>query len=126
MNGLLDTSVFVAREQRRSVGRLPERAAVSVVTVAELHLGVLLATDVKTRALRTRTLAEVERAFDPLPIDVRVARRFGEMVAEARRRKRRPKVLDVLIAATAAANELPVYSQDRDFGEIPGARVVLV
>ena len=59
--GLLDTSVFIAREQRRPLGPLPEELAVSVVTIAELELGVLAAVDPERRAQRADTLALARR-----------------------------------------------------------------
>lgn len=119
MRGLLDTSVFVGREQGRPIaGELPNEAAVSVMTIAELHLGVLRARDSKTRAQRMRTVAEVEHAFDPLPVDTTVARVFAELVATARSRGKRPGVVDTLIAATAVAHDLPIYSHDRGFAGI--------
>jgi hypothetical protein len=126
VTGLLDTSVFVAQEQGRSLGELPERAAISVVTLAELHLGVLLAEEPAIRAVRLRTLSEVERTFDPLPVDADVARTFAVIVAEARRAGKRPKVMDAWIAATAAAHRIPVYTQDADFTDIPGVQVAAV
>jgi len=126
MKGLLDTSVFVGREQSRPLGGLPDQPAISVMTVAELHLGVLLAPDPQLRALRLRTLAEVEHTFDPFPVDDAVARVFAEIVAEARRKRRQPRVVDALIAATAVAHDLPLYSQDRDFRLMPGVQLVLV
>ena len=126
MRGLLDTSVFVGQEQEREVEPLPDEAALSVLTLAELHVGVLLARGPKIRAQRLRTLARVERAFDPLPVDDAVARTFAEIVADARRKKRRPRVVDALIAATAVAHGLPLYSQDRDFELMPGVELILV
>jgi predicted nucleic acid-binding protein len=126
VKGLLDTSVFIAREQGRGLADLPDEAAISVVTLAELHLGVLLASDDRIRAQRLRTLAAVERTFDPLPIDADVARRFAELVADARRRGRRPTILDAFIGATALANDVPVYTQDEDFDQFPGLRVTRV
>jgi predicted nucleic acid-binding protein len=123
---LLDTSVFVARETGRSYGALPAVAAVSVVTLAELHLGVLLADDPTIRARRLRTLSSVEARFEPLPIDAAVARTFAEIVAEARRQGRRPKIMDTWIAATAVTQDLAVYTQDDDFSAIPRVRVMRV
>jgi predicted nucleic acid-binding protein len=116
--GLLDTSVFIARETGRSVGALPESAAISVVTLAELHLGVLMADDPTARAQRLRTLTAVQALFEPVPIDAGVAEVFAELVAEARRAGRRPKIMDTWIAATAVALELPVFTQDEDFLDI--------
>ena len=124
--GLLDTSVFIAQESGRKLGILPATAAISVVTLAELHLGVLLANGVATRARRLRTLTAVEAAFEPLPVDAQVARSFAEIVAEARRLRRRPKIMDTWIAATAAVHDLPIYTQDDDFLAIPGVQVFRV
>jgi predicted nucleic acid-binding protein len=121
--GLLDTSVFIARETGRPLGELPETAAVSVVTIAELHLGVLMAHGLSVRSRRLRTLSAVESAFEPIPIDSRIARIFAEIVAEARRLGRRPKIMDTWIAATALAHDLPIYTQDEDFESIPKVRV---
>lgn len=117
--GLLDTSVFIARESGRRLGELPETAAVSVVTVAELHLGVLMAHGAAIRARRLRTLTAVQNAFEPLAIDAEVARTFAELVAAARRRGKKPKIMDAWIAATAVAHGLAVYTQDEDFAEMP-------
>jgi predicted nucleic acid-binding protein len=124
--GLLDTSVFVAQESGRELGELPVESAISVVTIAELYLGVLMADDPDIRATRLRTLGAVEREYEPLPVDEAVARIFAEVVARARRQGRRPKVPDAMIAATAAAHRMPVYTQDGDFDGIPGVRVVRV
>jgi predicted nucleic acid-binding protein len=121
--GLLDTSVFIAREAGRPLGHLPNAAAVSVVTLAELHLGVLMAQSSNIRARRLRTLTAVQNAFEPLSIDSEVARTFAELVAESRRRGKRPKIMDTWIAATAVAYDLPVYTQDEDFEAIPRVRV---
>ncbi len=125
LTGILDTSVFVAREQKRPLAELPAEGRVSVITVAELRLGVLVARESSVRAQRMRTLTEVE-TLAPLPVDDDVAREFAEVVAEARRQHRRPKILDSLIAATARALDVPVYTQDADFDEIPGVKVVRV
>ena len=96
-----------------------------MVTVAELRIGVLVAGEASVRAQRMRTLAEVE-ALDALPVDDDVAREFAEIVAEARGRRLRPKILDSLIAATARALDVPIYTQDADFDDIPRVRVVRV
>jgi predicted nucleic acid-binding protein len=101
-------------------------AAVSVVTVAELRLGVLMSDDPEIRARRLMTLTTVLQRFTPLSIDQRVADRFAEIVATARRDGRHPKVMDTWIAAIAVAHDLPVYTQDDEFPSIPHVRVVLV
>jgi predicted nucleic acid-binding protein len=121
--GVLDTSVFIARETGRPLAELPDTAAVSVITLAELHLGVLMAQGPAVRARRLRTLTMVQNAFEPLPIDSDVARTFAELAAEARRHGKRPKIMDTWIAATAVTHDIPVYTQDEDFAEIPKVRV---
>ncbi len=126
MRGLLDTTVFVAREQGRPLGKLPDEAAVSVVTLAELHVGVLLAEEPRIRSVRLRTLSKVERTFDALPVDGDVARNFAVLVAEARRKRKRPKIMDAWIAATAVAHRLPLYTQDVDFTDFSDVEVVQV
>ena len=125
MNGLLDTSVFVARESGRPLASLPDEGRVSVITVAELRIGVLVAGDTSVRAQRLRTLTEVE-ALEPLPVDDAAARAFAEITADSRRRGKRPKILDALIAATALSRSMPVYTQDADFEDMVGVQVVRV
>lgn len=127
MRGLLDTSVFIADEHGRSLAkeRLPAEAAVSVVTVAELELGVHLAASDAVRSGRLRTLRAVQTTYVALPIDEDVATAFAELVAAARRAGRRPKVQDAWVAATAHAHGVPVYSQDNDFEDL-GVQVVIV
>ncbi|MFN2526987.1 MAG: PIN domain-containing protein [Actinomycetota bacterium] len=126
MKGLLDTTVLIAREQGRSLEALPEESAISVVTLAELHIGVLMADEPRVRAQRMLSLSEVERNFDALPVDKDVARNFAMIVADARRRGRRPKIMDAWIAATAATHSLPVYTQDVDFDQLANVQVVRV
>jgi predicted nucleic acid-binding protein len=128
VRGLLDTSVFIADEQGRALAaaRLPDEAAVSVVTLAELELGVHLADSAERRALRMRTLGSVRATYAALPIDENVASAFAELVAAARNQGRRPRVQDAWIAATARAHDVAVYSQDADFEDLPGVDVVRV
>jgi len=121
--GLLDTSVVIALARGEAV-ELPDTAAISTVTVCELHHGVLAASD-EHRAGRLATLVMAERCFRALPLDVRVAPHYGRIVAQARREGRRPSANDVLIAATAAGHGLPVYTRDRDFVGLDGVEVVL-
>lgn len=127
MRAILDTSVFIAKENARPLDQIDAEAAISVVTIAELHLGVLVSTDAGERAKRLKTLAEVESEFEALPIDQDVARTFAGLVATTRRRgDRRPTVLDALIAATALAHQAAVVTQDQDFELFPGLDVILV
>ena len=111
MNVLLDTSYFVATETGRPLASVPDAGTteISVVTVAELTLGVLLAGD-DVRADRVATLAAVESNWTPLPVDAEVARTFARIVADLRSRNRRVPVLDALIAATAIVHERPVVT----------------
>ena len=120
MRGILDTSVFIAGEGARplAVERLPDEAAVSVVTIAELALGVHMAVDVDVRAKRLATLRAVQATYVALPIDEEVAAAFAELVASARQAGHRPKVQDTWIAATARAHAAAVYTQDRDFDDL--------
>ncbi|MFN2489707.1 MAG: PIN domain-containing protein [Actinomycetota bacterium] len=103
---------------------LPDEAAIRVMTLAELHVGVLLARSPKTRAQRLRTLGLVERNFDPIPVDDAIARAFAELVADARTKGKHPRVVDALIAATALVNDIPIYSQDADFEGMPGVHII--
>ena len=111
MRGLLDTSVVIAT----TVANLPEEAAISAATLAELHFGIHLATDESTRALRLRRLAEIESRFAALPVDDVVARAYGELAAltVGAGRKVRTRVVDLFIAATARVHEVPLYTRNR-------------
>lgn len=113
---LLDTSVFIAAESGRPlrIAALPAESAISVVTLAELSAGVLAAIDTGTRARRLGTLDSV-RDMELLVVDEAVAAEWARLrvlVAEA---GRRVNVNDLWIAATAAAWQLPVVTQDADF-----------
>ena len=120
--GLLDTSVFIARESGRAVANLPQRVALSVVTIGELHLGVLNADDSLTRSRRADTLA-LARAADPIPVSEAVMVSWARLVADCRAAgvHRAVKLTDALIAATAIEHGLPVVTQDADFDQIAGA-----
>jgi predicted nucleic acid-binding protein len=124
--GLLDTSVFIARESGRGLGELPTRVAVSVVTIGELQLGVLRAGDDLLRARRGETLALARRS-DPMPITEAVMTAWAHLVADCRSAgvHRTVKLTDALIAATAIARGLPVVTQDDDYGPIAGAHPAL-
>ena len=114
--GLLDTSVFIAREDRRPLDVLPDRVAISVVTIGELELGVLAATDEDVLARRADTLA-LARESDPIPVSEPVMSAWARLVIDCRRAgvHRTVKLTDALIAATAVTHGLPVVTQDDDF-----------
>lgn len=120
--GLLDTSVFIARETRRPLGELPEHVAVSVVTIGELQLGVVAAGEDATRARRADTLA-LARAADPIPISEAIMVTWARLVAAANAAgvHRTVKLTDALIAATAIEHGLPVVTQDHDYDQIADA-----
>lgn len=128
MNVVLDTSVFIARESGRRLGELPRgaRTAVSVMTIAELRVGVLTATDARSRGQRLRTLEAATQDHEPLPVDDAVAEAFARLVAEVRVSGRNPRVIDTLIAATALAHDATVATQDEDFDLLPGVQVIRV
>jgi predicted nucleic acid-binding protein len=120
--GLLDTSVFIGRESGRALRKLPERVALSVITIGELQLGVLNAADAATRARRADTLA-LARAADPIPVSEAVMVSWARLVADCRAAgvHRTVKLTDALIAATAIEHGLPVVTQDTDFDQIARA-----
>lgn len=124
MDAILDTSFFVG--PLGHIAAPPAHSAISTVTLAELQLGVLLADGADQRAARLATLAEVERAFEAIPVDRRVASAYAELVAAARRAGRRPRPMDGLIAATAMVHRVPVYTKDLGYVGLPGVEVVLV
>jgi predicted nucleic acid-binding protein len=124
--GLADTSVFIALEQRRGfAGVPPERIAVSVVTVGELRLGVLAASDGPTRARRLETLTRAEE-LDPLPVDTQVAHAWAALRLALRDQGKRMPLNDSWIAATAIAHHLSVVAQDADYDGVPGLQVIRV
>ncbi|SNS76734.1 hypothetical protein SAMN04488107_3707 [Geodermatophilus saharensis] len=120
--GLLDTSVFIARETARPLGHLPDRVAVSVVTIGELELGVLAAEEETILARRADTLA-LARESDPIPVSEAVMSAWARLVVDCRRAgvHRTVKLTDALIAATAVVHGLPVVTQDEDFDRIAAA-----
>lgn len=123
---VLDTSVFIAREVQRPLGRLPARGAVSVITVGELELGVLNAPDDRSRARRGDTLA-LARAADPAPVTESVIGAWARLVTDCRAAgiTRTVKLTDALIAATAIDLGLPVATQDDDYDQIAQAHPAL-
>lgn len=125
---LLDTSfvIALARGEDLPLEDPPEEAAISAVTLCGLHHGVLIATN-KQRPGRLATLILAERRFDALPVDAHIALHYGRLVAETRRnRNKKLATADALIAATAAAYQLPLITRDHDFADIDDIYTVIV
>ena len=111
----MDTSVFVAAEQRRPLGSPPPgQARISVATLTELGVGVRRAADESLGRVRAATLTRAQR-FIALPYDERVADRLAGLLVSARQQGRRAGAMDAIIAATALAHDLTVWTQDHDF-----------
>jgi len=119
--GLLDTSVLIAIERGRPLRTeaMPETTAISVVTKAELRVGIFAAEDLATRDRRLMTF-ELANRIVSLPIDEAVSRAWAQMRAYVQASGRKVGVNDMWIAATAAANEIPVLTQDGDFDALNG------
>ncbi len=109
--GILDTNTVILLE-RLDAGDLPAEPVITAITLAELSVGPLVADDELERAARQARLQEVESVFEPLAFDAAAARAFGAVAAELRRSGRKPsaRAFDALIAATAIANQLPLYT----------------
>ena len=119
--GLVDTSVVIDLDGIDPT-QLPAELAVSAVTLAELAAGPHATTDPTERARRQDRLQRAEATFEPLPMDGGVARAYGRVyaaVAAAGRKARGRRAFDLLIAATALAAELPIYTRNPgDFAEL--------
>lgn len=126
-DALADTSVFVARESGRSIRTeaMPDRLAVSVITIGELRAGVLAAPDLETRDRRLRTLLAAQ-ALDPLPVDDRVAEAWARLRVTLAHADLRMPANDSWIAATAMALGVPIVTQDDDYVEVAGLAVIHV
>ena len=124
--GLLDTSTLLLLPRIADPGELPEIPLISAITLAELSVGPLVSEDDAERARRTAHVQQAEADFEPIPFDAAAARAFGQVAASLRRTGRKPaaRALDALIAATAIANGLPLYTCDPgDFADIDGLTV---
>jgi len=121
-----DTSVFIAQETGRDLDELPSEIAVSVITAAELELGVLRAADRQTRAVRLSTLSRVQATYPLLPIDPQVASCFARIAAAELDRGRRLRRHDTWIAATAMRHGAAIITQDGDFSSFEEVDVLRV
>ena len=128
-SGLLDTSVVVSLGGMTDASGLPSRCFVSAITLAELSVGPLVARNDADRIARQSVLQQVEADFDPIPFDASAARAFGRVAAQLRAsgRKTSARAYDALIAATAVAHGLRVYTRNPDdFAGIDALVVVAV
>lgn len=107
MRAVLDTSVLIGDDAPADI-----EAAISVVSLTELHFGVLVAPDDDERARRTDRLAAVEATFDPLPVTPEVARAWGRLAAAVSQRGGQPRrrQIDLAIAATAIVEGVPLLT----------------
>lgn len=127
--GVLDTSTVILLSQIADAATLPTEPLITAVTLAELSVGPLVASTDDERAARQAHLQQAEADFDPLPFDATAARPFGRVAASLRRagRKVNASAYDAMIAATALANGLPLYTcNPNDFAGIEGLDVVAV
>jgi hypothetical protein len=124
-DGIADTSLFIARETGRPlrIEVLPDRLAVSVITIGELWAGVLAAPHVAARDRRLGTLTAA-LALDPIPVDDRVAAAWARLRVDLRDRGLRMPVNDSWIAATAIALGVAVVTQGADYVDVPGLAVI--
>ncbi|TAK01413.1 MAG: type II toxin-antitoxin system VapC family toxin [Chloroflexota bacterium] len=124
-DGIADTSLFIAHETGRPlrVEALPDRLAVSVITIGELWAGVLAAPNLAARDRRLGTLTAA-LALEPIPIDERVATAWARLRLDLRDRGLRMPVNDSWIAATAIALDVAVVTQDDDYVDLPGLAVI--
>ena len=113
--GMLDTSTVIALGQL-SEGDLPDECVISAVTLAELSVGPHVARDARERTARQAHLQQAEADFDPVPFDGEAARAFGRVAASLRQSGRKPaaRAYDALIAASAIACGLPLYTCNPD------------
>lgn len=123
---IADTSIFIAQETGRELGELPQQIAVSVITAAELELGVLRAADPDARATRLSTLSRVQATYPLLPIDAETASCFARIASAERSRGRRLRRHDTWIAATALRHGAGVVTQDADFSSFEAVEVIRV
>ena len=121
--GLLDTSTLLVLPRIDDPSSLPDVPLISAITLAELSVGPLVTADEAERARRLAHVQQAEADFDPLPFDSAAARAFGQVASSLRQSGRKPaaRALDALIAATAIANGLPLYTcNPDDFAGIVG------
>jgi predicted nucleic acid-binding protein len=124
--GVLDTSVLIAQESGQTLGELPDRVTLSIVTLGELEVGVLVASSPAERARRADTLRRARR-WDPVPITEAIMSAWARLVADCHnaRMHRTLKIADTLIAATAIDLGLPLVTRDDDYDQMARAHAPL-
>jgi predicted nucleic acid-binding protein len=123
---IVDTSVFIAQESGLEPGNLPEKLAVSVITAAELELGVLRAKDPDVLATRVATLSRVRATYPLIPADPEVASCFARIASAELSKGRRLRRHDTWIAATAMRHGAAVLTRDHDFSSFEKVEVIRV
>lgn len=129
VRGVLDTSTLILLQEITEPDRLPAEPLITAITLAELAVGPLVAENAGERIARQAHLQQAEADFVPLSFDAAAARAFGRVSASLRQagRKTAARAYDAMIAATALANNLPVYTcNPDDFGGIDGLEVIAV
>jgi tRNA(fMet)-specific endonuclease VapC len=127
--GVLDTNAVIMLSRIADPASLPDEPLITAVTLAELSVGPLVATTDAERAARQTHVQQAEADFDPLPFDAPAARAFARVAASLRRAGRKPsaRAYDAMIAATALAHGLPVYTcNPADFSGIDDLTVVVI
>ena len=127
--GILDTNTVILLPQLTDPDALPGEPAITVITLAELTVGPLVAPNPSERAARQAHLQQAESDFHAIPFDQAAARAFGQVASDVRAsgRKTSARAYDALIAATAIANRLPLYTTNpSDFAGINGLQLVTV
>ena len=127
--GILDTSTFIKLKRVTDESALPHEPLITAVTLAELSIGPLVASSDDERAIRQVHLQEAEADFDPIPFDADAARAFARVATSLRTARRKPtaRSFDALIAATALAHQIPVFTCNaRDFEGIDELQVIAV
>ncbi|HLB44339.1 MAG TPA: type II toxin-antitoxin system VapC family toxin [Candidatus Limnocylindrales bacterium] len=128
-SGLLDTNTVILLPRLRDRSVLPEATLISAITLAELSVGPLVASDDEERVARQAELQEAEASFDAIPFDAAAARAFAGVASSLRRSGRKPtaRTFDAMIAAVAVANALPLFTcNPGDFAGIDGLTVVAI
>ena len=128
-HGILDTNILIDLSLIKNPDSLPAQPLISAIPLAELSVGPMVATTREEQLARQVFLQQVEATFEPLPFDAHCARAFAIVAAElrAKGKKSKTKAFDALIAATAIATDLPLYTNNvEDFAGISQLTVIPV